>query len=71
MEPGFGFRRTGLGPVAQCIDTGFEVFTQIDEIRIFRREKIYDMFLVRKSLSNMTCFVIQRSLNHSGSATEI
>ena len=66
IDPGFGFRRFGPGPVLQCIDAGIVVFTQVKKLGIFRHEKIYAMLFVRKSLSNMACFILHRSFSRLG-----
>jgi len=63
---GFGLRLFGLGPVPKCIDAGIVVFTQVEKLGNFLYKKIDGMFFIRKSLSNMTCFVIHSSSSQSG-----
>jgi len=53
INPGFGFRFFGPGPVPQCIDTVVMIFAQRKKLRIFRHEKIYGMILVWKLFFNM------------------
>ncbi len=62
-DPVFGFRRIGLGPVPQCIDTGVVVFGQGDKLRILRHEEIDAIVFVRKPLSNVMGHIIHGSFS--------
>jgi len=62
-DPVFGFRRIGLGPVPQSIDTGIVVFGQGEKLGILPPEEIDTIPLVRKSLSNVMGHVIHGSFS--------
>ena len=51
------------GPIPQCSDTDIVVFGQGDKLGIFRHEEIDYRAFIRKSLSNMTGFVIHSFFN--------
>ena len=70
-DPVFGFRRLGLGPVPQCIDTGVVVFGQGDKLGILRHEEIDKILLARKSLSNVMRHVIHISFNQSAAGLNL
>ena len=65
IDPDFGFRLFGFGPILQCIDAGVVVLTQGEELGIFRHETIYAIPFIWKSLSNIMGFVIHSSYSHS------
>ena len=64
MDPSFGFRFFGLGPISQCIDAGIVVFAQDKKLGILGREMIDGVFLVRKYFPDMTCAVIHCLFRH-------
>ncbi len=67
----FGFRRIGLGPVPQCIDTGVVVFGQAKKLGILGHEEIDTIPMARKSLSNVVHHVIHSSFSQWGGRIDI